>query len=87
MRYGLEFFPPLEMHEDEVLTYIEHQHVKVYEVVYENEHGVPFNAGGITAYCKFTTVDRALTWPKEIEINDAIVRFQHRGLYQCSSCN
>ena len=63
---------------------------KVKEVVLNNiRHGkdsIPVSKGGFTAYVAFRSVDEALSFPTEIEVEGETAKLWHRGKYECETC-
>ena len=43
--------------------------------------------GGFTVYAEFPTIDEALNFPLEIEVDGDLVKLFHRGRFECEICH
>jgi len=46
----------------------------------------PVQYGGFTCYIEFSTLEEALTMPREIEVEGTPVKLWHKGNYECRTC-
>ena len=47
---------------------------------------IPVAQGGFKAYVEFASVDEALNFPLELEVDGETARLWHRGKFECETC-
>ena len=47
---------------------------------------IPVAQGGFKAYVEFASVDEALIFPLELEVDGETARLWHRGKFECETC-
>jgi len=64
---------------------------KVKEIILNNisqgGKSIPVSQGGFTAYVAFGTVEDALNYPLELEVDGETAKLWHRGKFECETCN
>ena len=81
--------PPRGIPIDHIIDTLRAQ-TKVKEVVLGNvkiaNRSIPVSKGGFTLYAEFKTLQEALDFPIEIEVDGDLVRLFHRGRFTCETC-
>ena len=64
--------------------------IKVKEIILGNvkvgNRSIPVSKNGFTAYVEFPTVQDALNFPLELEVEGDITKLFHRGRFTCTEC-
>ena len=82
-------FPPRGITIESIIKQLK-ESAKVKEIILGNVKvgslSAPISQNGFTAYIEFDTVEAALNFPTEMEVDGEIVKLWHRGRFECATC-